>query len=385
MKIGTRPTAWIVFAIALAGCSGEKHPSNAELEAKLSQIAPQMIEIGSVQAQFSPMSQFLGTTLPTGSMQAVCKVNAKLKQGLYTEAAGPDIDTDQGKRLAGLNARAKGIDYARVQKMCDGLNPDEVKVLQAACEKLTDFPRQVVIALKTPAGQAVAFNATILAIPQVDSWKLEPLGTDWGEVKRSLGEERQSFRGIFGGSEPLVAGSPEALSYEQHLAELIDNYESLEKRLSEKYSAALAANSQRLLDLVKSGATLEGDVQTGFFTTGKGDPIKGVFSPTNDASGDGILAITNAKNPTQKLVCRVRVWTPETLRKDQSVSVPAAAAKTLALSPQTLPADGVSPGSGLYELKDFDGYLGFDGNKLAGEIRPKGFWVSADRIEFALP
>jgi len=69
--------------LILAGCSAEKHPTGDQLKAALETLWPQIIHVQSLTVRYSPMKQVNGTSLPDGSLQATCKVVAKLNQDLY--------------------------------------------------------------------------------------------------------------------------------------------------------------------------------------------------------------------------------------------------------------------------------------------------------------
>jgi hypothetical protein len=69
------------ISVTLAGfipviCFAQAHPSDDHLKSLLGAVAPRIFDIQSLTVRYSPMKEMSGTTLPDGSLQAICKVVA---------------------------------------------------------------------------------------------------------------------------------------------------------------------------------------------------------------------------------------------------------------------------------------------------------------------
>jgi hypothetical protein len=54
-------------------CFAQAHPSDDQLKSLFGAIAPQIFDIQSLTVRYAPMKEISGTTLPDGSLQAICK------------------------------------------------------------------------------------------------------------------------------------------------------------------------------------------------------------------------------------------------------------------------------------------------------------------------
>jgi hypothetical protein len=115
-----------------------------------------------------------GTALPDGSLQAICKVVGKLKQDLCVTAGQTDSNNADAKLILDLERR-KQQNADQWIKLDQHLSIPDQKRLNAAYYPLGDYPEKVILFLKSPAGDTFQFNASILAVPQVDSWKLQTI------------------------------------------------------------------------------------------------------------------------------------------------------------------------------------------------------------------
>jgi hypothetical protein len=375
-----KTTITLISCCLFAGCSGQKHPSEDQLKEQLASMDPQLLEVESVTAQYSPMKEVLGTTLPEGSLQAACKISAKTKRDLYVEIDPSNANSAEEKGVAQIQLRARAINNTRVEKVSKGLDGQEEKDLQAAYDGVENLARGSILSRRTPAGQVVQFHVSILVIPQVDSWKFQPLDSDWQNVQRAIGQVQNSFTPMFSRTVPPILGSPEGQAYVDSLKSAVDKYETAESKLTSTYEQTFRDNSAALLTLVRGSAKLEGQVQVNSFSSDYGEPITGSFAITKD--NEGTLTIESKKDKSKRLVCHFRLLTPEILKGDSSISVPFAAKRTITLTPEH-PGDQAY--DDFYRWDKFEGYLGLSGKILSGKIEPKSLWGSDVKLRFSIP
>ena len=108
------PATAISLALAgsiLSGCSAEKHPTEDQLKAVLETLWPQIISVQSLTVRYSPMKLVSGTSLPDGSLQATCKVVAKVNQDLYVKSneMGPQMSEPEAIRDLRRRAQLAGV------------------------------------------------------------------------------------------------------------------------------------------------------------------------------------------------------------------------------------------------------------------------------------
>lgn len=121
---------------------------------------------------------------------------------------------------------------------------------------MQSFQHKNVLLPKSHAGQTVQFNASILAVPQIDSWKFQTLETDWQTVQSALGGTKDSFYSA------VAIGSPEATAYADRFQSVVDTYEAGERQINDKDEKALKENSATFLALLKQNVSLEGALES---------------------------------------------------------------------------------------------------------------------------
>ena len=168
--------ALVLTGSILAGCSAEKHPTEDQLKAALERLWPQVISVQSLTVKYSPMKLVSGTSLPDGSLQATCKVVAKLNQDLYVKSnemgqrmAEPEAIRDLMRRAE--IARGQGFELSRYLGAQAWQQADK-NLYDDALNTLIFYPSKAILYLKSPAGQVVQFDASIGAVPHVNSWQL---------------------------------------------------------------------------------------------------------------------------------------------------------------------------------------------------------------------
>jgi hypothetical protein len=137
----SRTTTTLILCFLFAGCSGQKHPGEDQLKRQLGNLDPQLLEVDSVTAQYSPMKEILGTTLPEGSLQATCSISARTKRDLYIEIDSSNANSAEEKNVVQLQLRAKAIDDKRFEKVSKGLDGQEQKEIQAAYDAVQNVAR----------------------------------------------------------------------------------------------------------------------------------------------------------------------------------------------------------------------------------------------------
>jgi hypothetical protein len=322
----------------------------------------------------------LGTTLPEGSLQATCSISARTKRDLYIEIDSSNANSAEEKNVVQLQLRAKAIDDKRFEKVSKGLDGQEQKEIQAAYDAVQNVARGSILSCRTPAGRIVQIHASILAIPQVDSWKFQTLDSDWQNVQATIGQVKDSFTPMFSRTVPPILGSPEGRTYIESLKSAVEKYQAAETKLASTYEQIFRDNSAALMRLVKAGAKLEGWVQTKPFSSDYGEPITGSFAISND--NEGTFTIESKADKSKRLVCHFKLLTPEIVRGDSSLSVPFAAKRTITLTPEH-PGDQGS--YDFYRWNNFQGNLGLNGQILSGQIEPNSMWSSVVKLRFSIP
>ena len=349
--------------LVLAGCSAEKHPTDDQLKAFLGTLAPQLVDVESIRVRFSPMRQMLGNTLPDGSVQAVCKVTAKLKQDLYVKADQADPDNSQAKLIIDLEKRKKE-NRDQWLKFTNYLNIQDRNELGTVCNNLWNYPEKVIIFQKSRRGFSLEFNASILAIPQVDSWKFQFIDSDLASVGVALGlpKEANFSNNLLFTLPVVVSGSPEASAYLEGYRAVLEKYESTERKVIEKYRKLLKVASEKCLSLLERNVTLRGTLND--FSSYN---VRAGFSLKKDNEGTLTLGLEQGKCPNPAIF-EVRVVTPASAQSDLDVVSGVLNTVVLVLKdpgclrelPKTFGAFGDLTTGGP------NGYLRIDGNQLLG-------------------
>jgi len=279
-----------------------------------------------------------------------------------------------------LQLRARAIDNTRFGKTSRGLEGQELEEFQRVYDRVEKNARGSVLSRRTPAGQMVQFHASILEIPQVDSWKFQLLESDWQTVRATLGQFQNEFIPMFATKGPPVLGTAEGGAYVESLQSAVEQYEAAESKLASKYEQAFRDSSAALLKLVASGAKLEGELLTNPFSNDYDEPVTGFFAIVK--GNEGTLTIESRKDKAKRLLCHFRLLTPDVMKADASISAPLAAKRTLILSPE-------HPGDlfygDFYKWNKFEGYLGLTGNILSGEIGSEATFGTHVKLRFTMP
>ena len=160
----------------------------------------------------------------------------------------------------------------------------------------------------------------------------------------------------------------------------VEQYEAAESKLTSKYEQALRDSSAALLNLLASGAKLEGELQTNPFSNDYDEPVTGFFAIVK--GNEGTLTIESRKDKAKRLLCHFRLLTPDVVKADASISAPLAAKRTLILSPEH-PGDQFY--GDFYKWNKFEGYLGLTGNILSGEIGSEAIFGTHVKLRFTMP
>lgn len=352
----------ILTAIMLAGCSAEKHPTDDQLKTVLeTTLLPQIIKVQSLTVRYSPMKQAAGTSLPSGSLLATCKVVAKLNQDLCVrydqvgfEVFEPEVIKDL-RRRAEL-ARVHGLELSE----CLSVQPWEQADKNLYEEVLGPvlaypYPPRVMVYLKSHAGQTVQFDTSIAAVPQIDSWQLAVLDdSGWLRLQDTLGLPISFYP-----SDSVRYGTPEGDSYVAECRSAVEKYETTRNQIIEKYKKRLMAVVDRYRSLIEQNAVVVGTLTNPVGVTEK---IRGKFVSSKE--NEGTLSIAKESDSDEHAaIFYVRLATVPS--SESRPAVVSAVNKTITLTPKR--------GGYLGEIPTVAGdpYLGIDGNKLSGYVGAK--------------
>jgi hypothetical protein len=342
-------------ALILTGCSGEKHPTDDQLKAALETLWPQIISVQSLTVRYSPMKLVSGTSLPDGSLQATCKVVAKLNQDLYVKSneLGPKMSEPEAirdfKRSAEV-ARVQGFEFSQ----CLGAQAWEQtdkNLYDEALNALIFYPSKVILYLKSSAGQIVQFDASVAAIPQIESWQLAVFDDGgWNRLQPTLGLPSSFYE-----SDSIRYNSPEGASYLAGYRSAVERYERTRRQIVEQYEKRLITVIDRCRSLLKANAILNGTLTT----VGLTEKIRAKFVLSNE--NEGTLSIAK-ETATDENAAIFYVRLSALPSSETGSAIVSAVNKTITLIPRR--------GGYLGEIPTVDGppYLGIDGNTLSGYL-----------------
>jgi hypothetical protein len=347
--------ALVLTGSILAACSAEKHPTEDQLKAGLETLWPQVISVQSLTVKYSPMKLVSGTSLPDGSLQATCKVVAKLNQDLYVKSnemgqrmAEPEAIRDLMRRAE--IARGQGFELSRYLGAQAWQQADK-NLYDDALNTLIFYPSKAILYLRSPAGQVVQFDASIGAVPQIDSWQLAVLDEGgWNRLQPTLGLPSSFYE-----SDAVRFNSPEGASYLAGYRSAVERYERTRRQIIEQYEKRLIAVVDRCRGLLKANAVLSGTLTT----LSTSEKIRGKF--LSGKEDDGTLSIAKETDSDENAaIFYVRL--ADIPSSESGPAVVSAVNQTIILIPKR--------GGYLGEIPTVGGppYLGIDGNKLSGYV-----------------
>jgi hypothetical protein len=348
--------ASLVFAaLILAGCSAEKHPTEDQLKAALETLWPQVISVQSITVRYSPMKFAAGTSLPEGSVQATCKVVAKVNQDLYLKCneiapqmAEPGAIRDL--RRSAEVARVQGFELSQCLSAQGWERPDKNRY-DEALNSLIFYPSKMILYLKSPAGQVVQFDALIAAIPQIDSWQLAVVDDGgWNRLQPTLGLPSSQYE-----IEAIRYNSPEGASYVSGYRSAVEKYGATQRQIIERYQKRLIAVIDRCRSLLRENAVLKGTLTT----VGVTEKIRARLLSSKEEEGTlSIAKDTDSDENAAVFYVRLAAIPPS----ESGPAIVSAVNRTITLIPKR--------GGYLGEIPTVDGppYLGTDGNKLSGYV-----------------